>query len=89
MDLTLTLEKDKRLIRQQEAIHEQQGVLKDPKKDTSATSEHNLDYVKNGVSGSQRVKGYRGRTQANKNINNQSKCTRCGKAKHARDKCPA
>jgi len=43
------LKKAKGLIRQKEVIYEQQGVLKDPKKDNSVTSEHNLDYVKNSA----------------------------------------
>ena len=42
IDSALTLEKAKRIIRQQEAVHEQQDSLKD----ASATSEHNLDYVR-------------------------------------------
>ena len=89
MDAALTLEKAKRLIRQHEAVHEQQETLKDPTKDTSAVSEHNLDYVKNRTAGFQKGKGHKDRTQMNQNTGCQSKCTRCGKPKHARDKCPA
>ena len=83
MDAALTLEKAKRLIRQHEAVHEQQETLKDPKKDTSAVSEHNLDYVKNRTAGFQKGKGHKGRTQINQNTGCQSKCTGCGKPKHA------
>ena len=85
MDSALTLDKAKRLIRQQEAVRKQQDVLKD----TGTTSEHNLDYVKYRTSGAQTGNGLKSRTQMNKNVNYQSKCTRCGKAKHLRDKCPA
>ena len=88
MDTALTLEKAKRLIRQNE-VHEQQEILKDPKKDTSAVSEHNLDYVKNKMVEFHKEKGHKGRTQMNQSTDCQSKCTRCGKPKHAHEKCPA
>ena len=54
----------KRIIRQQEVVHEQQDSLKD----ASATSEHNLDFVKNRTNGPQKGKGYKNRTQMNKNV---------------------
>ena len=61
MDPGLTLEKAQRLIRQWEVVHKQQDTLKDPKKDSSLTSEHSLDYVKNSVKarGSHKGKGYK------------------------------
>ena len=79
MDPGLTLEKAHRLIRLREAVHEQQDTLKDPKKDSSLTSEHSLDYVKNSVKarGPHKEKGLR--TQASRNTTNQGKCTRCGR----------
>ena len=89
MDSALTLDKAKRLIRQQEAVHKQQDVLKKPGEDTGTTSEHNVNHVKYRTSGAQTDNGHKSRTQMNKNVNYQSKCTRCGKAKHPRDKCPA
>lgn len=64
MDPGLTLEKGQRLIRQWEAVHEQQDTLKDPKKNSSLTSEHSLDYVKNSVNARGSHKGKGLRTQA-------------------------
>ena len=86
IDSALTLDKAKRLIRQQEAVCKQQDVLKKPSKDTGTTSEHIVDYVKYRTSGGQTGNGHKSRTQMNKNVNYQSKCTRCGKAKLPRDK---
>ena len=42
MDLTLTLEKAQKLMKQMEAIHGQLDTLKDPKRDSSVTSEYSF-----------------------------------------------
>ena len=42
MDSILTLDKAKRLIRQQETVHEQQDILRDG---SGTGSEHELEYI--------------------------------------------
>ena len=83
-DAELTLEKAKKTIRQREAVHEQQCLLKGAEPKT-------LEAVQHGNYRKQRD----GRRPGGKNkpsgwsFNSKNKCTRCGKGAHSRDKCPA
>ena len=51
MDLTLTLDKAKKLIRQQEAVHEQQGILRDG---NNTGGEHTLEHIQGNTKGNLR-----------------------------------
>ena len=78
-DSELTLDKAKKKIHQKEAVHQQQEILKG--RDTHLTSE--LEAIKYKSK-------YTSDTKKNDSTPPTSKkCTRCGKAKHPRDKCPA
>ena len=79
MDSELTLDKAKKKIRQKEAVHQQQDILKG--RDTHLTSE--LDAIK------YKSKYTSGTKKNDSTPPTSKKCTRCGKAKHPRDKCPA
>ena len=73
MDPELTLEKAKIRIRQKEAISQQQDILKDK---LGAPLTNDLELVRYKRSSSRGEPFVRN-------------CTRCGKGKHSRDKCPA
>ena len=83
MDPKLTLVKAKTRIRQKEAIHHQQGILKS---NTETHVANDLEEIKQTKS--KRPSG----TKSHKNDSTpgtSKKCMRCGKSKHQRDKCPA
>ena len=88
LDPDLTLEKAKKVIRQQEAVHQQQETLKG-----SSVSKGDLDEARfggryRGKSGhGTREPGPSGR-ESHKRCN-KKRCTRCGKEQHPREKCPA
>ena len=82
----LTLEKAKTLVRQREAIHDQQQFLK-PSFDASAS-----------VAAVKSTQKYTGRHPNQRNSNTQwpqqttagpKKCSRCGKSPHSHEVCPA
>ena len=88
LDPDLTLEKAKKVIRQQEAVHQQQETLKG-----SSVSKGDLDEAR--FSGCYRGKSGHGtrepgpsRRESHKRCN-KKRCTRCGKEQHPREKCPA
>ena len=78
MDVGLTLEKAKTLVRQREAVHEQQILLKHGQKDDKS-----IDFLRQGVPSKGKVPP-RNRSQApaRKPRQTQSKCSRCGKGPH-------
>ena len=85
-DPELTLEKAKTLVRQREAIHDQQQFLK-PSSDASAS-----------VAAVKSTQKYTGRHPNQRNSNTQrpqqttagpKKCSRCGKSPHSHEVCPA
>ena len=76
MDAELTLEKAMKTIRQREAVHEQQTVLKSGE---NVIEPGNLDFVK-----SKRQQSSKFTKPSLAKI-----CGRCGKGPHGRDKCPA
>ena len=79
MNADLTLERAMKLIRQSEAVHEQQALLngKEPKLEPG-----NLDSMKS--------KKHQNRKQTLRTrANFGNLCGRCGKGPHSRDKCPA
>ena len=92
LDPELTLEKAKTLVRQREAVHEQQSILRGgaPKQEST------IDFVKRKPSWRGRVpqktpsrgnqQSPRGSQPASTNGN---KCMRCGKGPHPRKLCPA
>ena len=91
-DADLTLEKAKQKIRQREAIHEQQQVLKggEAHKPGNLDALHNPSsrrrynsHQRDGSTNHTKGAGGRGRPRESK------QCTRCGKGQHTRDKCPA
>ena len=76
MDETLDLDKAKKMVRQREAVKEQQSILKQGK-------ESSLDFVKRSETRNQRSNF--SQRQAIK----EPKCTRCGKGPHTKQICPA
>ena len=95
LDSKLTLEKAKTTIRQQEAVKEQQSILKGPEG-------ANLDAMQRGKGrGRQRDRRDRGSQPRNgrpptnasrgseMHKRSTKQCTRCGKEQHTRNKCPA
>ena len=97
MDAALTLESAKKAIRQREAIHEQQQVLKGGEKTTSDSS---IDAIHPKRQINQRNRSYRNNrwdqvrdtqtsTQQPRNPQTGGKCSRCGRERHSREKCPA
>ena len=86
MEADLTLEKAKKMIRQREAVHEQQSALK------GATEPNNVATINNArTSGSQQRRDslqpkFR---QAPTPTGPRRSCTLCGREAHPREKCPA
>ena len=78
-DSELTLDKAKKRIRQKEAVHQQQDILKG--RDANLSSD--LEGIKYKSRHASSTRKYDSTPATSK------KCTRCGKAKHPRDKCPA
>ena len=85
-DAELTLEKAKKTIRQREAVHEQQRVLK-------GAEPTSLETVQYSRSSNRRLRGSQqqgGRSKSKTpSDTRRNKCTRCGKDAHPREKCPA
>ena len=75
MDETLTLDKAKKMVRQREAVKEQQNVLKQGE-------ETSLDFVK---SDNRNTRINPSQRQAIR----EAKCTRCGRGPHTKQSCPA
>ena len=97
MDAALTRESAKKVIRQREAIHEQQQALK---ADVKTTSDSNLDVIHPRRQTNQRNRRYRNDrrdqirdtqacAQQPRNPHTGGKCSRCGRERHSREKCPA
>ena len=85
MDAGLTLEKAKTLVRQREAVHEQQILLKHGQKDDKS-----IDFLRQGVpSKGKAPPRNRSQAPARKPRQTQSKCSRCGKGPHTRQQSPA
>ena len=98
MDSTLTLESAKKSIRQKEAVHKQQQALKGGDKATNASG---LDTIRPERQTNPRIRGHRserrdhprdtqtGTKQQPRNPQTGGKCSRCGRERHPREKCPA
>ena len=87
LDADLTLEKAKKMVRQREAVGEQQQLLK-------GTVASSLDELQPRRDRRKQGKKFHAKGRANSSTTAatqpQSKsCTRCGKGQHPRDKCPA
>jgi len=85
LDPKLTLESAKKTLRQSEAIHDQQQVLK------GATEPTNLGAIRPQCKWADRRDQLRGGRGPNRpKAGTEPKlCTRCGRGPHPRDKCPA
>ena len=86
LDPDLTLEKAKKMVRQREAVHDQQQVLKGASSDT-----HVLEELR-PKRGSTQWRGSKPKPkpkQQQQYRQQQRQCTRCGRGQHPRDKCPA
>ena len=82
LDPELTLEKAKKMVRQREAVHEQQKTLNGGASNSGST----LDEVKS----KRNWKGKPNKAQPNNYRKTRSRaCNRCGNAWHPWDKCPA
>lgn len=78
LDADLTLEKAKNMVRQKEAVQEQQHILKGD--ESGQVGEVKSQRPKTG-----KQPGVKRTTPTQK----QKSCTRCGRGQHSRDKCPA
>jgi len=88
MDPKLTLVKAKNLIRQQEAVHKQQDILREGSGSGGGTvGEHSLEYIRGNTRGGAYSSGRTFTPKSDKG--NTAKCIRCGREKHSLDKCPA
>ena len=83
MDPDLTLEKAKTQVRQREAVHEQEQILKQPVETSVAAVHHKTTYKGNPSHG--RKPQYSKKPAAP----TPTKCTRCGREAHKRQQCPA
>ena len=81
MDSELTLDKAKRLVRQQEAVRGQQAILSKPDGETTFTSRKPLKRPANSRS-------LRPQTRPQP-VNRSQKCSYCGKGPHPKQSCPA
>ena len=85
MDAGLTLKKAKTLVRQREAVQEQQILLKHSQKEDKS-----IDFLRQGVPSEGKVPlKNRSQAPAKKPRQMQSKCSRCGRGPHTRQQCPA
>lgn len=81
LDPNLTLETAKKMVRQREAVGEQQNLLK---REGTAT---NLDAIQHKFrKGNLKKKPF---TKSENHYQSQKSCSRCGKEQHARSKCSA
>ena len=86
MDSGLTLEAAKKAIRQREAVHEQQRTLNEGSKASA-----DLDAVRPQQKSKRPAAGIQRRENRQRYTTQQSdgKCSRCGRERHPRSKCPA
>ena len=85
MDAGLTLEKAKTLVRQREAVQEQQILLKHGQKEDKS-----IDFLRQGVPSKGKVPlKNRSQAPAKKPRQMQSKRSQCGRGPHTRQQCPA
>ena len=101
MDSALTLESAKKLIRQREAVHEQQRALKGgdssvdairPQRPAHSNPRNASRHHNRGNADDRRdhARSTRGHTQFKQRYSHPGgKCGRCGGEQHPRDKCPA
>ena len=85
LDPDLTLEKAKKMVRQREAVHDQQQVLKGVSNEAHVVEELRTKGRFTQPSGTTKPK----RPQQRQPQKHQKQCTRCGKGQHPKDKCPA
>ena len=85
LDPELTLAKAEKMVRQSEAVHEQQMVLKGVKQIEVAE----VCSEKGPVNNNKRTFTKHKETRQKSNGRSKGKCTRCGKDQHSKDKCPA
>ena len=79
----LTLEKAKTLVRQREAVQEQQALLRNGPKQELA-----VDFVKRGPPFKKKVP-YQTAPKGSQSSDSSKQCSRCGKGPHPRQSCPA
>ena len=84
MDSELTLEKAKKLVRQREAVQEQQGLLN--RDSAPQGGDPSIDFVRKGK-GPPRKPSKPQKVQGPAQV--KSKCSRCGRGPHSRQQCPA
>ena len=93
LDSELTLEKAKKAIHQNEAVQGQQNMLKGATVELS----HSLDRLQAGYGARKESENFQGRSSQHdtgkethqRDHNSSKSCSRCGKAPHVRDRCPA
>ena len=83
MDSALTLESAKKAIRQREAVHEQQLTLKG-----NGRGNTDVDGIHTQHKPGKQRNGQRQNRTNTRNPHSGEKCTRCGRERHPREKCP-
>ena len=85
MDSELTLEKAKRLVRQQEAVRGQQAILSKPDGETSVQAYTSRKPLKRPANS----RSLHHQTTRPQPVNRGQKCSYCGKGPHPKQSCPA
>ena len=90
MDSALTLESAKKAIRQREAVHEQQLTLNGGSKaNKDIDAVHSQRGKQMHFTGRHRSERRESRPSPHNNAPTGDKCSRCGRERHSREKCPA
>lgn len=91
MEADLNLEKAKKLIRQSEAVQQQQGILKSSNKmlESIAKSKANSKFTKTHKRLVPLLKAVQKKQITRQPVTNAKLCRRCGKASYPRQSCPA
>ena len=88
MDATLTLDAAKKAVRQKEAVHEQQQTLNAGGRTNTEVDSINSHQRRQRPPGQRRDNKPSGNRSQN-TTNSGEKCSRCGRDRHPRDRCPA
>ena len=89
LDAELTLEKAKTMVRQREAVHEQQSILHTPKEEKTVDHVRRKSPPLSQATGKKQYTQRPKRPSTNYHPSKSPKCQRCGKGQHPRSQCPA
>ena len=89
LDPELTLEKAKKVVRQREAVKEQQQVLKGAGSGSLDEMQPRYGKPRQSNFDSRKAPQYPSQWNPKTKFSESRPCTRCGRGRHPRDKCPA